>query len=317
MFPFSAAPKVSDIQLKEPADSSGSIMHSFCFHPQITTNLLTAKDIVQTITAYCSALCLHVYDLQSPCHPQASSLSQSKLLDFTLTSSPSAGFVRVESSALWHPQHPSLPLDLMPRGSSQPSASVNCRVRNLREGRPKCGSQCITWPSNNQSRERQEVRKKERPEMTKEIREEETCLIVNCLRSSSTGFIKRPHVSDIISYPAVSSYSPEKPLIIGCKVTGFYPPDISVSWWRITEEQNEEEIVECGDIWGPLLTHPSTYRATATLREETSDKRGRENTRIVCRVMHCSLQEPIEKQWQNSHSGNHPCSFSDFTVKTH
>ncbi|XP_061088494.1 uncharacterized protein si:ch211-180a12.2 [Conger conger] len=116
------------------------------------------------------------------------------------------------------------------------------------------------------------------------------------------GFIKRPHVSDIISYPAASSHSPKDPLIFGCEVTGFYPPDISVSWWRIIEEQDEEEIEECGDIWGPLLTHPSTYRATATLRVESSEKREREKTRIACRVMHCSLQEPIERQWQNSHS---------------
>ncbi|KAJ8364342.1 hypothetical protein SKAU_G00131730 [Synaphobranchus kaupii] len=116
------------------------------------------------------------------------------------------------------------------------------------------------------------------------------------------GFIKRPHVSDIISCRAESTHSPKNPLILGCEVTGFYPPDISVSWWRITEEQNEEEIVECGDIWGPLLTHPSTYRATATLREEKREKRGGGQTRIVCRVMHCSLQEPIERQWQNSHS---------------
>ncbi|XP_035259853.1 uncharacterized protein si:ch211-180a12.2 [Anguilla anguilla] len=115
------------------------------------------------------------------------------------------------------------------------------------------------------------------------------------------GFIKRPHVSDIISCPAASTHSPKNPLTLGCEVTGFYPPDISVSWWRITEEQNEE-LVECGDIWGPLLTSSSTYRATATLREERSEKRGSEKTRIVCRVMHCSLQEPIERQWQSNQS---------------
>ncbi|KAJ8245865.1 hypothetical protein GJAV_G00261140 [Gymnothorax javanicus] len=116
------------------------------------------------------------------------------------------------------------------------------------------------------------------------------------------GFIKKPHVSDIISRPATSTHTHKNPLVLGCEITGFYPPDISVSWWRITEEQEEEEIGDGGDLWGPLLTHPSTCRATATLRQERSEKRGGEKTKIACRVMHCSLEEPIERQWENRHS---------------
>lgn len=111
-----------------------------------------------------------VYNLYSPCPPQVSSLSQLKLLGFTLISSPSAGFVRGESSALWGPQRPSLPPDLMPKGSSQPSASANSPVPSLKEGKPKSGWQCITWPSNNQSHERPVVRQKEMPQRVQKER---------------------------------------------------------------------------------------------------------------------------------------------------
>ncbi|XP_036392614.1 uncharacterized protein si:ch211-180a12.2 [Megalops cyprinoides] len=117
------------------------------------------------------------------------------------------------------------------------------------------------------------------------------------------GFIKRPHVSEITSCSAASTFSPENPLTLGCEITRFYPPEISVSWWRVTEGESEEEITEGADIWGPALTHPSAFRATATLRKGRSEGDGEEKkTRIVCRVMHCSLQEPIERHWQDNHS---------------
>ncbi|XP_072568792.1 uncharacterized protein [Paramormyrops kingsleyae] len=111
------------------------------------------------------------------------------------------------------------------------------------------------------------------------------------------GFIKMPIVSEISSCPAYTS-SPEESVTLLCEITGFFPPEISVTWW----EDGEQEIMEGKDSWGPLLTDGSTYRVTATLRigqRETKVERSERD--IVCRVMHCSLQEPIEKHWRQRH----------------
>ncbi|XP_062330178.1 uncharacterized protein si:ch211-180a12.2 [Osmerus eperlanus] len=110
------------------------------------------------------------------------------------------------------------------------------------------------------------------------------------------GFIKRPRVSEIVSS---ASSSPERPLtLLGCDITGFYPADISVTWLRLgegEEDDREEEPEEGGELWGPVLTHPDVYRASATLRRE--GRRG--GGGVICRVEHCSLDEPIERCWRN------------------
>ncbi|XP_028286332.1 uncharacterized protein LOC114451722 isoform X2 [Parambassis ranga] len=114
------------------------------------------------------------------------------------------------------------------------------------------------------------------------------------------GFIKRPCVSEIVSTP----YSPDQTSTLGCEITDFYPPDISVSWLKLREgevDDREEEVIEGGEMWGPIQTQHRLYRATATLKRrptnrEKKDRRGG----IICRVEHCSLPEPIERHWKNT-----------------
>ncbi|XP_029102781.1 uncharacterized protein LOC108933011 [Scleropages formosus] len=117
------------------------------------------------------------------------------------------------------------------------------------------------------------------------------------------GFVKKPCVSEI------SSLSPEEPMSLGCEITGFYPPEISVTWWILSDGNREEEIVEERELWGPLLTHPSTYRATAILRTGSSKEGVEEKDNwIMCRVTHCSLKEPTEKRWRNRLIGDYSLS---------
>ncbi|XP_071395811.1 uncharacterized protein [Centroberyx affinis] len=113
------------------------------------------------------------------------------------------------------------------------------------------------------------------------------------------GFIKRPCVSEIVS----STSSPDQPLTLGCDITGFYPPNLSVTWLKLREgeqDDREEEVMEGGEVWGPIQTHPRLYRATATLRRRgTNQEKKERGGGIVCRVEHCSLLEPIERHWRN------------------
>ncbi|XP_029384346.1 uncharacterized protein LOC115060541 [Echeneis naucrates] len=110
------------------------------------------------------------------------------------------------------------------------------------------------------------------------------------------GFIKRPRVSEI----AASASSPDEGLTLGCEITDFYPPIISVTWLKLTEgeqDDREEEVIEGGEIWGPIQTHPTVYRATAALNRRATNQE-KEKNGVICRVEHCSLPEPIEKHWR-------------------
>ncbi|XP_075890468.1 uncharacterized protein LOC142893601 isoform X2 [Nelusetta ayraudi] len=117
------------------------------------------------------------------------------------------------------------------------------------------------------------------------------------------GFLKRPSVSDVIS-----SASPlDQTVILGCQITDFFPPNISVTWLRLREgerDDREEEVIEGGEMWGPIQTQSRLYRATATLKrratsQEKKEKGGFGGGGIICRVEHISLQEPIEKHWKS------------------
>lgn len=117
------------------------------------------------------------------------------------------------------------------------------------------------------------------------------------------GFLKRPSVSDVIS-----SASPlDQTIILGCQITDFFPPNISVTWLRLREgerDDREEEVIEGGEMWGPIQTQPRLYRATATLKwratsQEKKEKGGFGGGGIICRVEHVSLKEPIEKHWKS------------------
>ncbi|XP_016516541.1 uncharacterized protein LOC103152329 isoform X2 [Poecilia formosa] len=113
------------------------------------------------------------------------------------------------------------------------------------------------------------------------------------------GFIKRPCVSDVVSFTQASDQS----FTLGCEITDFYPPNISVTWLKLRdgeEDDREEEVIEGGELWGPIQTEPRLFRATATLKRKPilQEKRDRGGG-ITCRVQHCSLKEPIERHWRN------------------
>ncbi|XP_072312400.1 uncharacterized protein [Eucyclogobius newberryi] len=115
------------------------------------------------------------------------------------------------------------------------------------------------------------------------------------------GFIKRPRVSEIIS-----TIKSDQSITLGCEISNFYPPNVSVVWLKMREglqDDREEELVKGGEFFGPLQTQPHLYKATATLRRPTSQDKQQREAGIICRVRHCSLPEPIEKLWRNVDSG--------------
>lgn len=72
-------------------------------------------------------------------------------------------------------------------------------------------------------------------------------------------------------------------------------------------------------MWGPIQTDPRRYKATAMLtRSQKSTSQEKEKRGgIICRVEHCSLMEPIERQWRHIDIGRshfyHPNSlYIDF-----
>ncbi|KAG8009162.1 Class II histocompatibility antigen, partial [Nibea albiflora] len=113
------------------------------------------------------------------------------------------------------------------------------------------------------------------------------------------GFMKTPSVSEIVC----STSSPDQTLTLGCEITDFHPPNISVTWLKLREgerDDREEEVIEGGEMWGPIRTEPRLYRATATLkRRATNQEKKERGGGIICRVEHCSLLEPIERHWRN------------------
>lgn len=115
------------------------------------------------------------------------------------------------------------------------------------------------------------------------------------------GFLKRPCVSELISYS-----SPDHAVSLGCEITDFYPPNISVTWLKLREgeeDDREEEIIKGGETWGPLQTNPRIFRSTALLKMGTARKDKDRIRGVVCRVEHCSLPEPIEKHWRDADIG--------------
>ncbi|XP_041819387.1 uncharacterized protein si:ch211-180a12.2 [Chelmon rostratus] len=113
------------------------------------------------------------------------------------------------------------------------------------------------------------------------------------------GFIKRPCVSEIVA----STSSPDQTLTLGCEIADFYPSNVSVTWLKLREgerDDREEEVIQGGEMWGPIQTHSTLYRATATLKTwATNQEKKEKGGGIICRVQHCSLLEPIERHWRN------------------
>ncbi|KAK2866010.1 hypothetical protein Q7C36_002066 [Tachysurus vachellii] len=114
------------------------------------------------------------------------------------------------------------------------------------------------------------------------------------------GFTKKPIVSEI----SCTSRPQQEHLSLACSIASFYPPDITVKWLKQTnngelEIKKEEALME---VWGPIQTQLRTFRAMAVLTEvENKLKEVDKERNIVCRIEHCSLLEPIERVWTNSH----------------
>lgn len=103
-------------------------------------------------------------------------------------------------------------------------------------------------------------------------------------------------MSEVISAANASDQSAN----LGCEIRDFYPPNISVAWLKLRdgeEDDREEEVIEGGELWGPIQTHPRLFKATAILKRTHQGEKDRGGG-IICRVKHCSLHEPIERQWR-------------------
>lgn len=128
------------------------------------------------------------------------------------------------------------------------------------------------------------------------------CCKVNHPSLSHLGFIKRPCVSEIIS----SDVSSSQTATLGCEITDFYPPNVSVTWLSLRggeEDDREEEVIEGGELWGPIQIQSRRFRATASLERRLIHQEKERRGGIICRVDHCSLSEPIEKHWRNGGNG--------------
>lgn len=131
------------------------------------------------------------------------------------------------------------------------------------------------------------------------------------------GFIRKPTVSEITT--STHNSTP----ILSCEITGFYPPDVAVTWLQLQrvprsptpghEEEEEEEdddedeerveVTEGTQLWGPLLMEPRMYRATAMLPSQGSEVKGLEPMEaVICRVDHCTFQAPVERIWRRANT---------------
>lgn len=110
-------------------------------------------------------------------------------------------------------------------------------------------------------------------------------------------------MSEIISFTSF----PDQSLNLGCEITDFYPPNVSVTWLKLRDgdqDDGEEEVIDGGEVWGPVQTHLRLYRATATLKRRAVNLGKKERGEgVICRVVHCSLPEPIERHWKSIELG--------------
>ncbi|NXT84912.1 HB2L protein, partial [Zapornia atra] len=88
-------------------------------------------------------------------------------------------------------------------------------------------------------------------------------------------------------FPMQSSSLPETDRLV-CHVTGFYPSEIEVKWFKNGQEDTEHvvstDVIQNGD-W--------TYQVLVML--ETTPQHG---DTYMCQVEHASLQHPITHQWE-------------------
>ncbi|KAM6288955.1 class II histocompatibility antigen, B-L beta chain-like [Aegotheles albertisi] len=86
----------------------------------------------------------------------------------------------------------------------------------------------------------------------------------------------------------LQSGSQAQPHMLACSVTGFYPAEVEVKWFKGGQEETERvvatDVLQNGD-W--------TYQVLVLL--ETSPQRGETYT---CQVEHGSLQHPVSQRWE-------------------
>ncbi|XP_075594554.1 class II histocompatibility antigen, B-L beta chain-like [Balearica regulorum gibbericeps] len=94
----------------------------------------------------------------------------------------------------------------------------------------------------------------------------------------------RPELS---VFPMQSSSLPQTNRLV-CSVTGFYPAEIEVKWYKNGQEETERvvstDVIQNGD-W--------TYQVLVML--ETTPQRG---DTYMCQVEHASLQHPVTQHWE-------------------
>ncbi|XP_009645440.1 class II histocompatibility antigen, B-L beta chain-like, partial [Egretta garzetta] len=87
-------------------------------------------------------------------------------------------------------------------------------------------------------------------------------------------------------YPVQSGSLPQTNRLV-CYVTGFYPAEIEVKWFKNGQEETERvvstDVIQNGD-W--------TYQVLVML--ETTPQRG---DTYMCQVEHASLQQPVTRLW--------------------
>ncbi|XP_054663641.1 class II histocompatibility antigen, B-L beta chain-like [Grus americana] len=104
------------------------------------------------------------------------------------------------------------------------------------------------------------------------------------LRSFTVERRVRPELS---VFPMQSSSLPQTNRLV-CSVTGFYPAEIEVKWYKNGQEETERvvstDVIQNGD-W--------TYQVLVML--ETVPQRG---DTYMCQVEHASLQHPLTQHWE-------------------
>ncbi|KAM6106912.1 uncharacterized protein FYN12_014791 [Phoenicopterus ruber ruber] len=99
--------------------------------------------------------------------------------------------------------------------------------------------------------------------------------------------VERRVQPEVEIYPVQSSSLPETNRLV-CYVTGFYPAEIEVKWFKNGQEETERvvstDVIQNGD-W--------TYQVLVML--ETTPQRG---DTYMCQVEHVSLQHPITQHWE-------------------
>lgn len=91
--------------------------------------------------------------------------------------------------------------------------------------------------------------------------------------------------------PAVVSFERDVMTTLTCKITGYYPLDVSVSWTQKTSEDDMEIPLSHARFSSHRQSQDGTYSITSYL--SISSATARAPTTYSCHVSHVALAEPI------------------------